>query len=442
MLSYFSGYRFIDDDAKNREACCCEPIETGPYGYNNRLSWDDWSRYASWFSLFKELDFITKDDTVYAYLCTQLGSDLDPLIFDEYCGDRYSYSRGPLLQIRQLWSNHNYGEGVKDLPALGSYGNSGRVKDLADIKFPKELIKMADNYRRGRTSEFVGAVIGVVAYSDISSPVPVGTCLPKEVITAVEGFNPVTSSLNSIVENCKTLYATVSPSIYRGAYDKSNQKAYLQYDPSRDVTGPDRGRKSCVIGPSFSRCQSYLAELLRSRLKEEFGEAILENDHAKLNMIREAICAVIGTLVHIYSLVSGDCYASHIEFLNGDFSDNINMLRLKETNDKDQTFAGMNVRDGCGDSTKCMDDRLLRIVAPLAAAAPDAALCLGDVLGCCGSYTWNYRVARYGEYLAQARARPTVTVMQFLRNEVQFQLQQKRICMERINRFRMGVQAK
>ena len=420
MLTYFNGYNFVDEKEGECDRCCI-PLDPGcGYGYD-RLNWNDWARYASWFLLFKELEFITRDDTVYTYLCAKGNWDLDP-----YC--YYGWNKdSPLYEVRQRWGR-DIPEGVKALSSI-KYDHSG--SDFVDFKFPKELIKMADNYRVGRTVEFIEKLVYAACYSEIGTAVTVGTRLPKAVITAVEGFNPVVSSLNSIVENCKALYASAIPETY-GGYSSTTQHgssdSILRYDPSRNdaVYNPDKN--DCIIGQSFIKCHRYLIELLRERLLIDMAEAVVKRDLATCNQLREAITTVIGVLVYINALANGYSVMARSAFINTQSVFAANMMTTKDGADQNKIFS--------------MYDKprpeIATVVGTMMGASPDAALCIGNMAGEQSYSIWDYRFNRLGEYLAERRAKPSLIIGNFLRYEAEFQYNMKRIALDRVKRFKEG----
>ena len=426
MLTYLKGYNWVDDKAGGCDKCCESPMDTGPFSSGNTLDWSDWARYASWFMLFKELDFVTKDDTVYTYLCSKCNSDLGP--FGYYWGNESD----PLYMVKPRWGSHETPDGVKLMPTIDRSVSESGAADLIDYPFPKELIKMADNYRVGRTVEFIEKIVNVACYSEIGQPVPVGTRLPKAVINAVSGFNPVVSSLNSIVENCKTLYAAAIPEVIGREYSKfsMNTDSILKYDPTRNTTFYSQDNDDYIIGRSFAKCHRYILDLLMERLIDDMRKAVIAHDVPLCNQIREAIVAIIGVLVYINSLVSGRCCA-RFSFIHSEENYNINMLRFKDGIDRDRVF---NRCDCDGNSG------LYKIVGAYMGLTPDAALCVGNMfippyISC----SYEYRLAKLSEYLTARRAKPSIIVGQFLKHEAEFQQGQKRTAIARIKSFREGV---
>lgn len=424
MLTYFRGYNFVDDNGKGD--CECAPCDPGPFSDYKRsqyLGRNDWVRVASWFALFNELEFVTKDDTVYTYLCSKGLYDLDPYNW-------YGWNKDlPLYKVRSRWRcNDDEDDGVTQVSHIGQ--SPSNASDLVDIKFPKELIKMADNYRVGRTIEFIDHLINVVCYSEIGASIYLGAQFPRAVITAVEGFNPVVSSLNSIVENCKALYASVIPSVRGEPYcrrTKCGTESFLKYDPSRNGAFNDINGDARIVGTSFIKCHRYIIELLRDRLREDMLKAVSEHDIATCNQVREAINAVIGVLVYIFSCATENNYR-WIAFTETGYESTINMFRLKESADKKAIFGE------CYGSDKCPSNDLASVFM---GASPDAALCVGSIVG--GRYGSNsYRMMRFAEYLSNKRAVPSLVVGAFLRNEISFQERQMHEASERIRRFREG----
>lgn len=424
MLTYLRGYNWVDDQAGGCDRCCEAPMDPGPYSSNNTLSWSDWTRYASWFMLFKELDFVTKDDTVYTYLCSKCSYDLDPFCYFGWNKDE------PLYKVMSRWRNETP-DGVKAVPPINCSVTDFGIADLIDRPFPKELIKMADNYRVGRTVEFIERIIYVACYSEIGQAIPVGIRLPKAVINAVSGFNPVVSSLNSIVENCKALYAAAIPEIIGREYSKfsKNTDSILKYDPSRNSTFYSQDSDDYVIGTSFAKCHRYILDLLRDRLLDDMRKAVMSRDVPLCNQLREAIVAIIGVLVYINSLIGGGRSCAKFAFIHSGENHNINMLRFKNGVDRERVF---NSCDYSGNSD------ISKIVGTYMGVTPDAALCIGNMCGNSTYVTWEYRLTRLSEYLTAHRAKPSIIVGQFLRCEAEFQYGQKRTAVERIRRFREG----
>lgn len=422
MLTYLRGYNWVDDKAGGCDKCCEIPVDPVQYSSRNTLVWSDWTRYASWFMLFKELDFVTKDDTVYTYLCNKCNSDLDPFFY------RWNGNE-PLYKVKSQLSCYETPDGVKLMPTIDKPVGDFWDSDLVDHPFPKELIKMADNYRVGRTVEFVERIVNVACYSEIGQIVSVGARLPKAVINAVSGFNPVVSSLNSIVENCKTLYAAAIPEVTGITYNKysSSTDSILKYDPSRNDAFYSQDNDDYVIGKSFVKCHYYITELLRERLFDEMRNAVIARDVPLCNQIREAIVSVIGVLVYINSLASVRESCFKFAFVNSGESYNINMLKFKDGIDRERMFGK------CDFSTD-----MFKIVCDLMGLTPDAALCVGNMFGT-ATYGYEDRITRLSEYLAVRRSKPSVIVGQFLKNEAEFQYGQRRTAIERIKRFREGV---
>ena len=422
MLTYFNGYNFVDENEGECDRCI--PMDPGcGFGYSeSRLGWNDWARFSSWFLLFKELEFITRDDTVYTYLCSKGNLDLDPYCYYGWNND------APLYGVRPRWCQE-LPEGVREVSAIKYSPTDCGGTDLVDYKFPKELIKMADNYRIGRTIDFVDKLTNVVCYSEISSTIPTGTRLPKAVITAVEGFNPVVSSLNSIVENCKALYATAIPEVYSSCYTRQGStNSILKYDPSRNDTVYNPGREDYLIGNSFAKCHRYIIDLLRDRLVVDMRKAIAERDLATCNQLREAMVTVIGVLVYINAVANGYSLAARATFINSQSVESTNMLRSKDEVDRNKIFS--------------LDDKrgteISRIVGTMMGASPDAAICIGNMTGDSSYQTWNYRFNRLSEYLAARRAKPSLTIGSFLIREAEFQWNEKRTACERVRRFKEG----
>lgn len=420
MLTYLRGYDWVDDKAGECDRCSVNP---GPCPSNVTLGWGDWTRYASWFMLFKELDFVTKDDTVYTYLCSKCTYDLDPFCYYGWNKDE------PLYKVKSRW-DCGAPEGVKLVSTIDRPVSDAGAADLIDHPFPKELIKMADNYRVGRTVEFIEKIINVSCYSEIGQVIPVGTRLPKAVINAVSGFNPVVSSLNSIVENCKALYAAAIPEVIGKEYNRSseNTDSILKYDPSRNATFYNQDKDDYVIGSSFAKCHRYILDLLRDRLLDDMRKAVISRDVPMCCQLREAIVSIIGVLVYINSLINGSKSYCKFAFIHTGESHNINMLRFKDRVDRERVFSNCD----CG-----VD--ISKIIGVYMGVTPDAALCVGNMCGNSPYITWEYRLTRLTEYLTARRAKPSIIVGQFLKCEAEFQGWQKRTAVERIRRFREGV---
>lgn len=422
MLTYLSGYNFVDDNGQG-ECDRCIPLEPWPLRDSpRRMCWDEWLRYVSWFALFKELEFITKDDTVYTYLCSICNLDLDPFTWFDW------YENSPLYKVNYAKYDRDQ-EGITPVPTI-RYSSAERPNKNA-VKFPKELIKMADNYRACRTVEFVDNLIYTATESEFGSVVSYGSRFPRAVITAVEGFNPVASSLNSIVENCKALYASVVPELFCDNYRSSirgSTKSFLRYDSSRNLTSYHDDGDSSIVGKSFIKCHRYIVDLLRSRLRQDMCDAIMERDIATCNQVREAILAVIGVLAYISSVSNGSLDAGSWQAFSLSASDcNANMFRLKDSADRKDIF----------NDRRCDRDNIDNAIIALTGMSPDTALCVGDMCG--GMYgTKKYKLDRLAEYLAEKRAVSSITIGKFLKNEFAFQVYQWRVARERIKTFREG----